>query len=179
MATEANRQFLTRLREGLDGLPVVVEFRNSRWLEGDTTFDLLRSLEMGFCCVDEPRLKGLMPPVSVATTPVAYVRFHGRNAQKWWRHDHAWERYDYTYSQDELMDWVPRIQSLAEDSEVVYLYANNHWEGQSVGTARQLGLLLGLGANGELVESSESGKKADTTRGDLWSEMSGEVSNST
>ena len=143
-ATAENREFLSHLREGLRDLPVVVEFRNSRWLEGDDTLALLRHLGLGFCCVDEPRLKGLMPPIAVATSGVAYVRFHGRNAEKWWRHDQAWERYDYTYDDDELREWVPKIGELAEQADVVYLYANNHWEGQSVGTARQLGLLLGL-----------------------------------
>jgi len=151
-ATAANREYLSRLRDGLADLPVIVEFRNSRWLDGDDTFELLRSHQLGFCCVDEPRLKGLVPSVAVATTPVAYVRFHGRNSQKWWRHDHAWERYDYTYSKDELTEWVPKIRALADRAEVVYLYANNHWEGQSVGTARQLGLLLGIGDSGQPVE---------------------------
>ncbi|HJO06441.1 MAG TPA: hypothetical protein QGG37_03770, partial [Chloroflexota bacterium] len=39
---------------------------------------------LGFCCVDEPQLKGNMPPFTAATGPVGYVRFHGRNANDWW-----------------------------------------------------------------------------------------------
>ena len=72
----------------------------------------------------------------------AYVRFHGRNAQKWWHHDEAWERYDYTYSPEELQKWVPKIKQLDAQAEHTYLFANNHWQGQAVGTARQLRLLL-------------------------------------
>ena len=49
-----------------------------------------------------------MPPVAVATGPVAYVRFHGRNAAKWYNHQEAWERYNYTYSTDELQEWAPK-----------------------------------------------------------------------
>ena len=141
-ATPENRGFLRRLRGGMGDLSVVVEFRNGRWLT-DETFDLLREQGLGFCCVDEPRLKGLIPPIARVTGPVAYVRFHGRNAKKWWRHDEPWERYDYTYSDEELREWVPEIRGLAEEAETVYCFANNHWEGQAVGTARQLGLLLG------------------------------------
>ena len=141
-ATPENHGFLRRLREGMGELPVVVEFRNARWLT-DETFALLREQGLGFCCVDEPRLKGLIPPVARATGPVAYVRFHGRNAKKWWRHDEPWERYDYTYSDEELREWAPEIRGLAEEAETVYCFANNHWEGQAVSTARQLGLLLG------------------------------------
>jgi uncharacterized protein YecE (DUF72 family) len=124
-ATEANRDYLRFLREHLEDLPVVVEFRNAKWLTPET-FALLRENCLGFCCVDE----------------TAYVRFHGRNAKKWWRHDEAWERYDYTYSDEELSEWVPKIENLAEQAEKTFLFANNHWQGQSVGTARQLIMLL-------------------------------------
>jgi uncharacterized protein YecE (DUF72 family) len=97
---------------------------------------------MGFCCVDEPPLKGLMPPVAVATSPVAYVRFHGRNAAKWWQHEQAWERYDYTYSEQELETWIPRLKELAATSPLTLVYANNHYKGQSVDTIHKLEKLL-------------------------------------
>jgi uncharacterized protein YecE (DUF72 family) len=93
--TEENADYLRRLRAGFGDLPVVVEFRNAGWVK-DETFDLLRSENLGYCCVDEPRLKGLLPPIAVATSAVAYVRFHGRNYAKWYAHEEAWERYNYT-----------------------------------------------------------------------------------
>jgi uncharacterized protein YecE (DUF72 family) len=140
-ATDANRVYLAQLREGLSEVPVVAEFRDQAWVS-DETYELLRQLEMGFCCVDQPRLKGLMPPVAVATSPVAYVRFHGRNSAKWWHHEHAWERYDYTYAEQELDPWVPRIRELAAASPLTLVYANNHYKGQSVDTIRKLEKLL-------------------------------------
>lgn len=142
-ATTENRDYLKGLREHLDDVPTVVEFRNAEWLDEDT-YALLRELGLGFCCVDEPRMKGLIPPVAVATSPIAYVRFHGRNYRKWWAHEHAWERYDYTYKEAELAEWVPKIQELSQQAEQVYLFANNHWQGQAVDTARQLKMLLGV-----------------------------------
>ncbi|MBU0492828.1 MAG: DUF72 domain-containing protein, partial [Chloroflexi bacterium] len=123
-ATAENREYLKFLREHLGNLPTVVEFRNAAWL-GEETYVLLRELGLGFCCVDEPRLKGLIPPVAVVTSSIGYVRFHGRNYQRWWQHDHAWERYDYTYKEEELAEWVPKIQEMAQQSEQVYLFANN------------------------------------------------------
>jgi len=137
----ADTDLLAQCREGLPRLPLVAEFRNDGWYRGET-FDRLRELSIGFCCVDEPRLRGLMPPVAVATADVAYVRFHGRNAAKWWNHEEAWQRYDYTYTTDELAEWVPKILSLDEQAEHTYVYANNHWQGQATDTARQLRLLL-------------------------------------
>ncbi|MFB0546398.1 MAG: DUF72 domain-containing protein, partial [Anaerolineae bacterium] len=134
-ATGENRDYLRLCRERLGDLPVAVEFRNARWLTAET-FALLRENKLGFCCVDEPRLKGLIPPVAEVTADVAYVRLHGRNAAKWWQHEHAWERYDYTYSDEELSEWVPKIRELAERTKTTFVFANNHWRGQAVDTAR-------------------------------------------
>jgi uncharacterized protein YecE (DUF72 family) len=78
-----------------------------------------------------------------ASGPVSYVRFHGRNAEKWWKHEHAWERYDYTYSEEELEEWVPQILELDAPDALVLLYANNHFRGQSIDAIRKLRKLLG------------------------------------
>lgn len=138
-AEEALRVF----RHELPDVPVVVEFRNAAWVRTET-FDLLRDLGLGFCCVDEPHLKGLMPPIAVATSPIGYVRFHGRNAKKWWKHEQAYERYDYLYSEEELREWVPKIQQLAEDTERTYVFFNNHYEGKAGENARMMARLLQL-----------------------------------
>jgi len=142
-ATKENRDYLLRLREGLADVPLAVEFRNRDWLR-DETFDLLEELRMGICCVDEPRLRGLMPPIARATGPLAYVRFHGRNAKRWWNHEHAWQRYDYEYKESELREWVPRLRRLEETAPLVLVYANNHYRGQSIDTLRKLRRLLAL-----------------------------------
>ncbi len=139
--TPANRNYLKRLRDGLDGLPAVVEFRHAGWVN-QATYDLLAGLGLGFCCVDEPQLRGLMPPVAIATGPIAYVRFHGRNSAKWYNHQEAWERYNYTYSTAELSEWVPRLRQLDAKAELTLVYFNNHYAGQAVRGARDLGQLL-------------------------------------
>lgn len=137
-----NREYLKLMRAGLGDLPLVVELRNAGWVR-EATFDLLRKLRLGFCCVDEPALKGLLPPVCVSTGPVGYVRFHGRNAAKWFEHEEAWQRYDYAYSREELGEWVPRLKRLDEETEVTLVYFNNHFRGQAVQGARDLLSLLG------------------------------------
>jgi uncharacterized protein YecE (DUF72 family) len=70
------------------------------------------------------------------------VRFHGRNAAKWWEHDNAWERYDYTYSDDELREWIPRLRELDGQVPLTLVYANNHYRGQSVDALKALSRLL-------------------------------------
>jgi len=140
--TPENTAYLHRLRKGLADIPTVIEFRDHAWVK-QATFEMLDSLDFGFCSVDEPRLRGLMPPVVRASGPVSYVRFHGRNAEKWWNHEHAWERYDYTYSEQELEEWIPRILELDTEQAPVLVYANNHFRGQSIDTIRKLRKMLG------------------------------------
>ncbi len=139
--TPESRDYLAEFRQRLGDLAVVVEVRNHDWLS-DETFSLLRQLRLGFCCVDEPRFSSLMPPIAEATADVAYVRFHGRNAKKWWTHKEALERYDYTYQPAELQEWTPKLQDLAAKSKQLFIFANNHYRGQALDTARQLKLLL-------------------------------------
>ncbi len=142
--TPENRNYLALLRAGFGDLPVVVELRNAGWV-ADETFDLLHSLNLGYCCVDEPQLRGLMPPLAIATGPLAYVRFHGRNAAKWYAHDEAWERYNYSYSAAELNEWAPKIRALEAEAPLTLVYFNNHYRGQATQGARDLGqLLLGV-----------------------------------
>jgi uncharacterized protein YecE (DUF72 family) len=140
-ASLPNREFLHRLRDGLNALPVVVEFRSATWVT-EATLDLLRRLDLGFCCVDEPRLPGLMPSVTAVTGSLAYVRFHGRNSAKWYNHKEAWERYDYTYSGEDFLEWVPKLQRLDASVPLTLVYFNNHFAGQAVRGARDLGQLL-------------------------------------
>jgi uncharacterized protein YecE (DUF72 family) len=142
---------------------VVVEFRSSDWIT-QRTLSLLRESGVAFCNVDMPELPGLLPRTTFVTAPIAYVRFHGRNAEKWWRHDEAWERYDYTYQEEELAEWVPhlldmsaraqsiharaqlgeRTQAASTDAHAgdLFVFANNHWQGQSVAAVRQLKMFV-------------------------------------
>ncbi len=143
--TPANRDYLRAFREHWRDLPVVVEFRNADWLT-EETFALLREEHLGFCSVDEPPLKGLLPPIARATADIAYVRFHGRNAIKWWHHEQAFERYDYTYKPEELREWTPKIEQLNQEADKTFVFANNHYLGQGIETARQLKLMLGTEA---------------------------------
>lgn len=137
----ANRVYLERLKGWLAELPLVIEFRNAAWLNPGT-LDWMRKNDVGFCCVDEPQIPGLLPPVAEVTGKIGYIRFHGRNASKWWKHEQAWERYDYTYRRDELADWLPGIAKIAREAENTFIFANNHWRGQSVDTIRQVRSML-------------------------------------
>lgn len=140
---DASRRTLRELREKTADLPVVVEFRNAQWVS-EETFEFLRDLGLGFCCVDEPGLPGLMPPLCMATTDLGYVRFHGRNAAAWWKHGNASERYNYLYSEEELSSWKPRLLNLDAAVPRTLVLFNNCHGGNAAVNARMLKAILGV-----------------------------------
>ncbi len=133
--SESSMQFVHDLRQELPReWPSVMEFRHSGWLRG-SVYEALSSWQMGFDNCDMPAIRGLMPPTDLVTSDIAYVRLHGRNAGAWYDHDQAWERYDYSYSDQELVEWVPRLLDIARRARKAYVVFNNHPRGQSAQNA--------------------------------------------
>jgi len=125
--------YLHWAREQLGGDDMLVEFRHVSWLDDEHRADTLRFLEelgAAHVVVDAPRIDGaknLVPTVVAVTSPTAYVRFHGRNADTWnKRGGSAAERFDYLYSDEELHEWVGPLRELAEESEQAYAFFNNN-----------------------------------------------------
>ena len=74
--------------------------------------------------------------VVAATAPLAYVRFHGRNAGTWnKRGGGAAERFDHLYAEDELREWVEPLRELAGASEEAYAFFNNNNQTNGVAQA--------------------------------------------
>jgi len=135
-----NRLYLKSLIETLSPSPVSIEFRQSEWLK-ESVYETLRELGAGFVCVDEPPLPSLIPPVVINTSNSGYIRFHGRNTKKWYGTDSR-TRYDYLYSEDELEEWIPKIRELAERTEKLFVFFNNHARAQAITNAKMLINLL-------------------------------------
>jgi len=134
----SSEAYLRALGESFGGISLVVEFRNREW-QTDATLRLLRELGAGWTNVDEPQFRTLMRPGAEVTSRIAYVRFHGRNYERWWSGDNA-TRYEYLYTIDELRPWADRIIDLAANPGVheVYAYFNNHRRGNAARNAEQL-----------------------------------------
>lgn len=133
---EANADYLKRLKQYFENYELCVEFRNREWV-GQDIFDLLKREQMGFVCVDEPNIRGLIGGVTAVTSKVAYLRLHGRNAAKWYSGEGS-ERYDYLYSGGELLDWIGRIRELEEGSGITLVSFNNHPKGKAIENAKML-----------------------------------------
>ena len=139
--TEPNIEYLEKAKEWLKPLPLVIEFRNSDWLE-DKTYKLLKKDKMGICVVDEPHLPRLLPYDPRATSDIGYFRFHGRNPH--WYTVGSHERYDYLYSKAELKEFLPGIKQVTKKTKKTYVFFNNCFMGQSAQNAAMLRELLGI-----------------------------------
>jgi uncharacterized protein YecE (DUF72 family) len=140
--SDAALEHVRALREALADMPLVAEFRHREW-QSDDTLQLLRELRIGLVAVDEPQFESLPRPSTDATSDIAYVRFHGRNYEQWWKGDNV-TRYDYSYSARELGTWADRLVDLASHRDVkeVLGFFNNHRRGQAARNAQMFEELL-------------------------------------
>lgn len=137
------RTYLDQLLRSFGDYPLAVEFRNGQWYN-NRTLDALRERKVALASLDLPDIKSSPPMMDVTTSPVAYIRLHGRNKDTWWGSDAA-ARYDYLYSPRELSAIAERIRGLAKTTRLVLVYFNNHRRGQAVHNALALQKILGTG----------------------------------
>jgi len=135
-----NIDYLRKLKDWFEDLEINVEFRNNGWIKTEV-MQLLREEGLGFVCVDEPRIRGLVKNVIAVTSRVSYLRMHGRNASKWYGGDGS-DRYNYLYSTEELTEWVPRIKKMDSISIITVIAFNNHPIGKAVANAKTLMAML-------------------------------------
>jgi uncharacterized protein YecE (DUF72 family) len=147
--SQANRAYITQAKEQLAGYRLCVEFRNRAWLATDSdrerTLGFLREHELALVCLDMPQgFRSSIPPIAEVTDPaLAVIRFHGRDREAWAKPGATvQERFRYLYGVDELREWVPRIEHLAENATQVHGLMNNCYSDHAVVNARQLDALL-------------------------------------
>ncbi|MBI4638359.1 MAG: DUF72 domain-containing protein [Candidatus Rokubacteria bacterium] len=142
-------EYLASLPERLPGFRIAVEFRNRSWLpeHADATLATLRGARLAHVIVDAPVTVNAVPRLPVATAPVAVFRLHGRNAEGWLRQlrgeePAVREKYDYLYSEAELLEIRPEVERVAGESEQVFVSFNNNNRDYPVRNALMLKRLL-------------------------------------
>lgn len=118
-----------------------VEFRHTSWLGEEKreidpeTLEALRERNVANVLIDGPGLHIAASP----TADHAYLRFHGRNYDIWYKgekeDDHRLDRYDFLYRADQLAPWVPLIKDAELKAAKVRVYFNNHARSKSVRNA--------------------------------------------
>jgi uncharacterized protein YecE (DUF72 family) len=147
--TDEAKGELSLVRQLLEPVVPLVEFRHRSWLEPWEQDDTLAFLEEHGCAyvsVDAPatRASNVLPRVSAATHRIAYIRFHGRNWKTWnIRGGTSADRFDWLYSPEELEEWIGPIGRLAEQADEVYALFNNNRDDFAPRSAAILRDLLG------------------------------------
>lgn len=132
------RTYLDHLVTRFKDYPLVVELRHESW-NNPRILQTLEDLEVGLCDIDQPQFANSIKPSAEVTSPIGYVRLHGRNYQNWFREEaNVLERYDYLYSNDELDPWVERIKQVADKAKQTFVITNNHARGQSLVNAFEI-----------------------------------------
>jgi uncharacterized protein YecE (DUF72 family) len=122
--------------------PQALEVRHASF-QNQEFVDFLDEQNIAWVNVDQPLFNDSVKPADAVTGPLGYVRFHGRNYEKWFAHEESWERYNYLYSKEELEPWVDRIETMARSRDV-FVVTNNHFRGQAIINAGDLEESLGL-----------------------------------
>jgi uncharacterized protein YecE (DUF72 family) len=132
--------YLTAVLKRFADYPLVVELRYASW-QTEETLSLLRELNAGFCNIDQPIIGRSLEPSASSTSPIGYVRLHGRRYDTWFGDNPATpahERYNYLYSEEELDPWVARIRTVNQHTRNTFVVTNNHFQGKAVVNALQL-----------------------------------------
>jgi len=134
--SEQNRKYLVETKKIIGDNALFVEFRNNTWLKSQIS-DFLHSNDISYVNVDQPQLKGLLPPQDIVTSKQGYIRFHGRNEKDWWG-TRGSSRYDYEYGDDKLKEWMTNISNILRKTYKTYIFFNNHPNGQAIKNAKQM-----------------------------------------
>jgi uncharacterized protein YecE (DUF72 family) len=122
---------------------LAVEVRNKNYLDSSilpTFLNILKKFRVSLVSVDSPGLPYFYYP----TTTFSYVRFHGRNYDLWYGKGELKGRlnkYDYLYSEEELIPWVERVRAMEEE---VFIYFNNHAQAKAAVNAVEFQKYLGI-----------------------------------
>jgi uncharacterized protein YecE (DUF72 family) len=125
--------------------------RHDSWENPDTIDSFIRK-NVAFCNIDQPLIGRSLKPTEHVTSPVGYVRLHGRNYDQWFEGETGADRYNYLYGEAELAGWKEKIVRIAQKAQATYVMTNNHLLGKAGVNALQLKNLL----NGQRVKAPES-----------------------
>jgi uncharacterized protein YecE (DUF72 family) len=141
---DAAVEYLTWLLETFADYRLAVELRHRSWSdEFGPTLALLNAHRAAFVQIDEPKFRTSIRQNQLPNiTSFYYLRAHGRNWKKWWRHDHKDERYDYLYSRPQIQAFGETLTAVTQIVPKAYVYMNNHADAKSVANALELKHLL-------------------------------------
>ncbi len=147
ISTAEAREGLRRNLDWFKEYPVAVELRHRSWGEAANLEEILVSRGAIWAFIDEPKFSSSIRQTLKPIGDLLYLRFHGRNREKWWKHETPEERYDYCYSEEELLPFAEDLKTILarpDGPEKILIFFNNHARAQAVANALMLKHQLGL-----------------------------------
>jgi uncharacterized protein YecE (DUF72 family) len=136
--TPDNLEYLRRLVAAFRQYPLILEVRHRSW-DQPQVYEWLKDLQIGFCNIDQPQVSYSIGLTNHVTSPVGYLRLHGRNASMWFQEGAgAAARYDYRYTAEEIDEILEVVQVISQQASTTYLITNNHFRGQAALNALEL-----------------------------------------
>ena len=134
------RQIISAVIKTFNQYRLAVELRHRSWSDDEDTSTLLRSYNVAWVKIDEPKFSSSIATELPITSDMAYFRFHGRN--KNWFNAPVSERYDYFYSAEELRSFISEIRKAQAKAGKTYVFFNNCHRGSALKNAQQLKEML-------------------------------------
>jgi uncharacterized protein YecE (DUF72 family) len=125
-------------------IDVHIEFRHISW-HAEPVLTALKNAGVGICNTEIPRLEHRFPLKAYATTDKGYIRYSGLNAETWYptqkpaspkeRLAQRNARYDYEYSDEELLQRIKGQLVLHTKTSLLAVAFNNHFQAKAVRNA--------------------------------------------
>lgn len=138
---EFSRRILMAVIRTFGQYRLAVELRHRSWSDDEATAGLLREYNVAWVRIDEPQFATSVACELPLTADTGYFRFHGRNAEMWWR-GNGETRYRYLYSPAEIQELSAQVGSVSKQAEMTFALFNNHWRGYAPRNA--IGMLRAL-----------------------------------
>jgi uncharacterized protein YecE (DUF72 family) len=123
-----DQQILNAVIRTFGSYPLAVELRHRSWSDDKNTAVLLKENNVAWVQIDEPKFSSSIAAEVPVTSEMAYLRFHGRNAENWWQGDTE-TRYKYLYSSEEIKELSDRVKKTSGQTSLTLAFFNNHWQG--------------------------------------------------
>jgi uncharacterized protein YecE (DUF72 family) len=122
------KQILDAVTRHFGEYRLAVELRHRSWSDDPNTALFLGENRIAWVQIDEPKFQSSVAVDVPLTADMAYFRFHGRNAEMWWKGDTE-TRYKYLYSPEEIKELTDRIITASRQTNLLFAFFNNHWQG--------------------------------------------------
>ncbi|MFC2036138.1 DUF72 domain-containing protein [Chloroflexota bacterium] len=157
------QQILTTVSNTFGEYRLAAELRHRSWSDDENTARFLKGNNIAWVQIDEPKFQSSIAAEVPITADMAYFRFHGRNAETWWKGNNE-TRYKYHYSKNEIDELTTKVQNATGQTSLLFAQFNNHWRGYAPRNAVDMKKALKLPFTELPIQASLEGDEANKSQ---------------